>query len=163
MSPVLSSSVPCQTLSNEMRAHRRQPPPPHPAFLSTSPPTSAPASGLHFPSSPRLWDVCVLAHLSERRPCGCWWLSLGLTPVTAPHNGVLIGVLFTRHWCHLHTKRLKSWWFLCYGYMHSDDTFKHTNTFVEHMVGQTDRQRATQSVKFKCIVCLYVSFLCVKF
>lgn len=147
MSPVLSSSVPCQTPSNKMRAHRRQPPP-HPACLSTSPPTSAPASGLHFPFSPRLQDVCVLAHLSESRPCGCWWLSLGLTPVTAPHNGpfpphrsALSGVLFTRHWCHLHDKRLERRRLLCYGYMHSDDTFKHTYTFTKHMVGHTHTSR----------------------
>lgn len=143
MSPVLSSSLNCQIPSNELRAHRRHPAPPHPACFSASlsPPTiPAPTSGLHFPFSPRLQDVCVLAHLSERRPCGCWWLTLGLTPVTALHNAppthlptytrfsVLRGVLLTRHWCHLCTKRLNIWWLLCYGYMHSDNTFKHTHS-----------------------------------
>lgn len=108
MSPVLSSSVPCQTPSNEMRAHRRQPPPPHPAFLSTSPPTSAPASGLHFPFSPRLQDVCVLAHLSESRPCGCWWLSLGLTPVTAPHNGPFPPTSLSSEWSSAHQTLMSS-------------------------------------------------------
>lgn len=52
------------------------------------PPPPHPTSGLHFPFPPRQQDVCVLAHLRESRPCGCWWLILGFTPVTALHNGL---------------------------------------------------------------------------
>lgn len=108
---------------------------------SCLPPHLAPTSGLHFPFSPRLQYVCVLAHLSESRPRGCWWLSLGLTPVTAPDNGpflpycsALSGVLLTRHWHHLHTKSLCSWWLLSYDSMHSD-TFKHTHAFTKYLIG----------------------------
>lgn len=113
MSPVLSSLVLCQT-----PVMRREPPP------------------LPLVSTPRLLDVCVLTHLSESRPCGCWWLIQGLTPVTTSHN--------TSHgcvWSSAHQSLMSSppkdlkvalFW------------LHHADTFAKHMVGYIDRQHRYQ-------------------
>lgn len=77
-------------------------------LLASPPHPSAPTSGLHFPFSPRLQDVCVLAHLSESTPRGCWWLSLGLTPVTAPHNGPFPPTWLSSEWSSAHQTLISS-------------------------------------------------------
>lgn len=131
---VLSSAVLRQTSINSMRAHRRQP---HPARPSASPPASPPVSGFHFPFAPSVARCSlVLALVSEDEPCGCWWLSLGLTPVTAPDNNPHPSLpppppLLSSEWRSAHQTlmsfTLQSCWLLCYGYMHSD---KHFQTYA---------------------------------
>lgn len=59
----------------------------HPARLSTSLRPMLPPRVFTSHSLPGC-KTCVLARWSESRPCGSWWLSLGLTPVTTTPSGV---------------------------------------------------------------------------
>lgn len=62
MSPVLSSSLNCQIPSNELRAHRRHPAPPHPACFSAS------LSPPHH-SRPHLRSSLPILSQAARRVC----------------------------------------------------------------------------------------------
>lgn len=122
MSPVLSSLVLCQT-----PVMRREPPP------------------LPLVSTPRLLDVCVLTHLSESRPCGCWWLIQGLTPVTTSHNTSHGCVWSSAHQSLMSSppKDLKE--LLCFGYI------MHThlpNIWLDILIDNTDINIKTEITRF---------------